>query len=94
MPIETTQGGTMVTGNAINYFQLIIVKQSIDLHLKTNGGMRMSRVATPARLKEIVSSYTGVKYARSTKGMLQAQADVAAILASRTPDNVVPDGNQ
>jgi len=89
MPVEKDAGGTTITGNAINYFQVLICKQAMEMHLKFGGTMRLTRTATPKRLREIATSYTGVKYARSTAGMQEALEDMKTILASRTPDAVV-----
>lgn len=48
----------------------------------------MSRVATPARLRELTTAYTGVTYARSRKGLEAARTDMQKLLDSRSPDEV------
>jgi len=38
--------------------------------------MLLTRVATPARMRELATEYTGKKYARSSKGLSQALIDL------------------
>jgi len=58
-------GGTMLTGESINRFRLLMGVQGLETHIRTNGQMRMSRFATPKRCMEIVSEFTKKKYKRT-----------------------------
>lgn len=86
MPIIGDDSGTTITGNAINWYQCQVILRSLDLYLRT--GMSLSRVATPARLRELTTAYTGVTYARSRKGLEAARTDMQKLLDSRSPDEV------
>lgn len=88
MPIERSEGGTTITGNAINWYRLLVAIKAAELYIKT--GMKASRVATPSNIREIVSGYTGKEYARSRKGLEQAVADGKELMQHVLPDNVVP----
>ena len=63
----------------VTFFRLITVIQAIQFHLKTNGQMRLTRIATPALMRSSATEFTGVTYPRSTKGLQKALADLLAI---------------
>ena len=67
------------TPEQIDYYRMCVLIRSISLYLKT--GMKLTRVATPARMRELATEYTGNKYARSTKGLQSALNDLEAIKA-------------
>lgn len=50
--------------------------QAIETHLRFNGRMRLTRTATPARLRELATRITGKPYARSRKGLELALNDL------------------
>lgn len=73
MPIEHTSSGAMVvTGDSTNAFRLLVAVQGLEIHIKTNGRMRLTRIATPKRCMEVVSEFTGRKYKR-TDAMIAAK---------------------
>lgn len=80
MPIQTTAGGTMITGNAISLYRAITCKHAIALYLKT--GMRPSRMVTPTAMRQIASEYTGKEYGKSRKGLETALADLTEFIDS------------
>jgi len=72
MPIQQLNCGTMYTGESINRFRLATALHALEIHIKTNGRMRATRMATPKRCMEIVSEFTKRKYKR-TDAKLAAQ---------------------
>jgi hypothetical protein len=52
---------------------------AMRVHVRTNGGMMLTRTATPARLRSIASEFTGKSYPRSRKGLVTALADLEAL---------------
>lgn len=69
---------TLDTPEQIHAYRMLVLIKSIETYTKT--GMRLTRVATPARMRELASEYTGKKYARSSKGLNQALMDLKAIM--------------
>ena len=65
MSVTQLNCGTMLTGEAITRFRLLLAVQGLETHIRTGGRMRMSRVATPKRCMEIVSEFTKKKYKRT-----------------------------
>ena len=65
MSVVTENGCTVITGKGIERFRLMIAIQGLETHIRTNGRLRLSRVATPKRCMEIVSEFTKKKYKRS-----------------------------
>lgn len=88
MPIEHDAGGTMITGNAINRMTVMYIVQGIEMHL--NFGMRLTRMATPAFLRQSATNFTGTQYPRSRQGLEQALTDCRALLAQADADAIVP----
>lgn len=88
MPVETGNGGTCVTGNAILGLRAVMTIQAIRFHLESGGKMRLTRFATPSNLRAIASEFTGRTYARSTKGLRQALADLEAMQAGKSLDEI------
>ena len=93
MPVTYDDNGnaTSFSGNAVNYYQVALCKNALDMYLTC--GMLTTRSATPKTLRQIAARYTGVTYKASRAGLEQARTDLTAIL-SRDPDSVAPDGNQ
>ena len=87
MPITNDAGGTTITGNAINWLQVKIIIRAIDTYCKF--GMQLARNGSPAHLRALASQYTGKQYSRSRKGLEQAGADLAKLVAETAPDDVV-----
>jgi len=88
MPIENSGGGFMITGNAVNWYAVLVVKQAAKLYLET--GMQANRAYTPTNIRRFAEGYTGKHYNRSRKGLEAAYADLVELLASREPDTMVP----
>lgn len=65
MSVQQLNCGTLITGKDIEKFRLLMAIQGLETHVRTNGRMRLSRVATPKRCMEIVSEFTRKKYKRS-----------------------------
>jgi hypothetical protein len=85
MPIETTPGGTIFTGKAINWFALVHLKGAIQLFQK---GIRVTRGINTRMLVANATGFTGTEYPASKKGLERALEDVQALLATRRPDDI------
>lgn len=72
----------LTTPSQIDAFRLSVVIRAIETHIRTNGQMMLTRMATPSNLRTIASEYTGKSYARSRKGLELALADLQAIKES------------
>ena len=72
---------TMVfdTPESINMFRLITTMSAMKLHIRTDGQIKASRMATPTRLKQIATEYTGRTYPRGMQGMRDALSDLEVI---------------
>lgn len=73
---------TAITGAQIDGIRLMILIQAIKIHINTQGKMRLTRVATPANLRQIASEFTGKVYPRSAKGLQTALADLLVVRES------------
>ena len=71
-----------LVGAQIDYFRLITVIKAMEVHIKTDGKMMLTRGATPANLRAIATEFTGKSYPRSRKGMETALADLLAVKES------------
>lgn len=60
--------------------RLVSVEMAMRMHIITNGGMMLTRTATPATLRAIATEFTGKTYPRSRKGLEQAQKDCQRII--------------
>ncbi len=63
----------------VSFMRLVTVIEGMKMHLRTGGKLRLTRTATPARLRAIATEYTGKSYARSQKGMETALSDLYVI---------------
>ena len=88
MPVETGNGGTSVTGNAVIGLRAFICIRAIEMHLKYDGKFRMTRTATPSNLRAIASEFTGKPYARSRKGLETALADLRTLMQQKNLDEM------
>lgn len=75
---------TVLTGAQIDMFRISVVIRSIETHIKFNGKMRLTRMATPSNLRAIAGEYTGKTYPRSAKGLESALVDLKALMAEVT----------
>lgn len=89
MPITNDKGHTSITGNAINWAQVVILKNAIRLYLATGGKVIPTRGVGPKQMLALAAAYTGVKYPVGKRGMAQAATDLAGIM-QRDPDSVTP----
>lgn len=88
MPIENRHNGTIIiTGNAINWYQVKVVISAMQMYLKH--GMQVTRAASPQNLKHIATQYTGKTYARSRKGLETALADLETLVKDADPDSII-----
>lgn len=71
-----------LVGAQIDFFRLITVIKAMEIHIKTDGKISLTRVATPANLRAIATEFTGKSYPRSRKGMEKALADLTAFKES------------
>lgn len=80
MPIETTSHGTTIaTGEGVNTFQAIVVKNAIKLYRAT--GMKANRSYTPANMLATAGAIVGKTYKRGQ--LEQAQNDLTAWIEAR-----------
>ena len=63
-------------------YRLVALKQALKIHVQTQGRMKLTRSATPTRLLELASEYTGKRYRRGQQD--QALLDIQEVL-----DNLV-----
>ena len=61
---------------SVNFARLVTVIQGLQLHIRTNGQLRMTRVARPKLLLQIAQEYTGKKYTNNRNGHESAVADL------------------
>lgn len=71
------------TPEQVDNYRLLVLIKAMEMHLKFNGKMMLTRTATPANLRAIASEYTNKHYPRSRKGMEAALADLHAIREAR-----------
>ena len=63
-------------------YRLVALKQALKIHVMTQGRMKLTRTATPTRMLEMASEYTGKQYRRGQQD--QALLDIQEVL-----DNLV-----
>lgn len=63
-------------------YRLVALKQALKIHVMTQGRMKLTRTATPTRMLEMASEYTGKSYRRGEQA--QALTDIQQVL-----DNLV-----
>ena len=61
----------------IEAFRIRVIQSAMKLYL--DHGIRASQMATPQNLRELTSKLTGKAYARSRKGLEQAQTDLLTL---------------
>jgi len=74
MPVETSRGGTVITGKAIVGYQALSLVHGLKLYLNT--GIKATRQYTPTNMRKSASLFTGRQYPASRKGLLAALADM------------------
>lgn len=78
MPIETSEGGISISGDAMELYRVLSLRSALSLYLKT--GMKVNRAYTPTNMRTAATQYTGATYARSRKGLQAAHDDLAAMI--------------
>lgn len=73
-----------IDGTAILGFRGVCLVQAMACYLNTNGKMRLTRGATPGRMREIATEFTGKVYPRSRRGLELAFADMRALAEGKT----------
>lgn len=79
-------GGTTLAGDAVHLYRVATIRVSLNMLIKTDGKMRMTRTATPKHLLSLTTEMTQKKYPNSKQGWASALADldqrIAALQAS------------
>lgn len=70
---------SLTTPAQIDGFRVRMVIRAIDLYLKSDGRMILTRTARPADLRRMASEYTGKNYPRSRQGLESARNDLQAL---------------
>lgn len=70
---------SLTTPAQIDGFRVRMVIRAIDLYLKSDGRMILTRTARPADLRRMASEYTGKNYPRSRQGLESARDDLQAL---------------
>ena len=86
MPVEHGNGGTVITGKAIVGYQALSLVHGLRLYLKT--GLKATRQYTPTNMVASAKLFTGKSYPRTKKGMTEALADLEALMAEKSLDEV------
>lgn len=74
----------VVTGTAILGTRGVTLIHAMKVYLETNGKMQITRIATPALMREMATEFTGRHYPRSRKGLERAYADMCALAEGKT----------
>ena len=61
-------------------FRMVTLKQALSIHVKTEGRMRLTRMATPTNMLKMASEYTGKRYRRGEQNV--ALQDLVMVLES------------
>lgn len=61
-------------------YRMVALKQALMIHVKTQGRMKLTRTATPTRMLEMASEYTGKRYTRGQQSI--ALRDMEALMES------------
>jgi hypothetical protein len=59
-------------------YRALVLKQALKVHVKTNGTMRLTRMASPTQLLKMATEYTGKQYRRGQQA--QALTDLEEVL--------------
>ena len=68
-----------LVGAQIDQYRLSVVIKCIEMHIRTGGKMRLTRMATPGNLRAIATEYTGRTYPRSANGLRDALSDLQVV---------------
>jgi hypothetical protein len=61
-------------------YRVVALKQALRIHVLTQGRMKLTRTATPTRMLEMASEYTGKQYRRGQQDI--ALQDLENLLES------------
>ena len=70
---------SVATGAGISHIQLFVAKQALEIYIRTDGRMELTRGGVRSALR-IISEITGKTYKRSMAGKHEALADCEALL--------------
>lgn len=85
-----TDGGGFHSGEyAMMRVRLLMVKSALDVYIRTEGRMQVTRNGAQMAIKNVLEPMTGKKYKRSMNGKREALADCEAILAQLEAPAVV-----
>jgi hypothetical protein len=70
---------SVVTGAGISHIQMFVAKQALEIYIRTDGGMELTRGGVRSALR-IISEATGKTYKRSMAGKREALSDCEALL--------------
>lgn len=83
MPIETSDTGTTITGNGIEFYRLLLLKQSLGFYVEF--GIPLMRIVPRRVMLGVASSFTQKQYPASKQGAALALADITALIEA-APD--------
>lgn len=72
----------MVGADAMQLMRVQTIKRGLDMYAATNGGMILTRGATPKNLLAMAAQYTGKAYKNTAKGRAECGADLAVWIAT------------
>ena len=73
----------LTTPEQIDLYRLSTLIIALKAHIRSNGQMRLTRVATPTAMRQWASEYMGgKKYARGMAGLTEAYNDLVELKAS------------
>ena len=69
-------------GMAIDRLRLITAMSALDLYIRTDGRMQLTRNGATMAIKNVIEPLTGKTYKRSMNGKREALADAEALLTT------------
>lgn len=84
-------GGVALIGyNAVMIMHAATIARGLEMHIRTKGGMRLTRMATPKHLMQMASELTGTKfkareYAKAAAACRDWATNMAALIQAKEP---------
>lgn len=79
-------GGISLTGDAVHLYRVAVIRGGLNMLIKTDGKLRLTRTASPKHLLALTTEMTQKKYPNSKAGWAAAVVDldtrIAALRAS------------
>lgn len=83
-------GGSSHDGDlAIMRLRLLTARSALEVYLRTNGQMQLTRNGAQLAIKNVIEPMTGVTYKRSMNGKREALADCEALIHAIETNAVV-----